>query len=106
MNIISDPTTDPQKGDVFFNKKLKKFKVFDGKKWKKLVVFYDNKPKDKFIFYSDRHVVISDYSYYQKNKQAIENWCELNCTNFHREGMVLVFNTPEERLMFAIRWAG
>ena len=62
-------------------------------------------PKEKFIFFGDRNVVISDYNYYQYNKDSIENWCEQNCTGFHREGMVLIFNTPEERTMFVLRWA-
>jgi hypothetical protein len=50
-------------------------------------------------------LVIVDYKYYADNEAAIVDWCEHSSVHYKRTGMVLEFDTQEDRMMFLLRWA-
>ncbi len=60
---------------------------------------------EKFICFGSTQVVISDYSFYNRHAEEIEEWCSDTCANFRREGLVLFFKTNEDRTLFLLRWA-
>jgi hypothetical protein len=49
-------------------------------------------------------LVIADYKYYIDNEAAMVDWCEQCSVYYKRTGMVLEFNSQEDRMMFLLRW--
>jgi len=49
-------------------------------------------------------LLIVDYKYYTDNEDTMVDWCEQSSVYFKRTGMVLEFDTQEDRMMFLLRW--
>jgi len=49
-------------------------------------------------------LVIADYKYYIDNEAVMVDWCEQSSVYYKRTGMVLEFNSQEDRMMFLLRW--
>ena len=69
-------------------------------------------PKKRFQVVPDRlHyqyiVMIEDYTWWTTNEREILNWMADNLPNGidHQQGMVVKFDTEEDRLMFLLKWA-
>ena len=65
----------------------------------KFVVAHSPVSKDILLF-------ISDYNYWVENQDAIELWMTDNLPRGldHQSGMVLTFDSEQDRLMFMLRW--
>jgi hypothetical protein len=102
MTTLFDKKDYPVVGDTYYDQTSGSFYVHNGIDWSKLAP-----PKtERFIFFKENHAVISDYKFYNQNQLEIEQWCDDNCEGWSREGMVMHFPNAEDRMMFALRWAG
>lgn len=48
--------------------------------------------------------LIQDYNWYAENQDEVEAWAKHSLVNFRRRGMILFFQSEEDRGLFAIRW--
>ena len=49
-------------------------------------------------------LIISNSTFWMKHEKEIENWCNTSLTYFNITGMILSFNSSEDRTMFLLRW--
>ena len=52
----------------------------------------------------DLLLIIEDYVFWHKNQKDIEKWIEASNGTITQQGMVVHFNTEEDRTMFLLRW--
>jgi hypothetical protein len=52
----------------------------------------------------DLLLIIEDYTFWHLNQTAIEQWIEDSNGAITQKGMVVHFNTEEDRTMFLLRW--
>lgn len=52
-------------------------------------------------------LMIADYMWWTENEREILNWMEANLPNGieHQQGMVLKFDSDQQRMMFLLRWS-
>lgn len=50
-------------------------------------------------------LLIADFNWYGQNQDEIEAWCKKNIPNTWRNGMMILFGTEQEKLIFLLRWA-
>ncbi len=49
-------------------------------------------------------VIVVDYKYYLDNEQDINEWCDKCTPGWKLTGMIVEFNSEEDRLAFLLRW--
>jgi hypothetical protein len=49
-------------------------------------------------------LLIVDHKYYTENEDAMLDWCKQSSVHYTRTGMLLEFDTQEDRMMFLLRW--
>jgi hypothetical protein len=54
---------------------------------------------------SDYLLIIEDYAWWHINQTAIDQWIEDSNGAMTQKGMVVHFNTEEDRTIFLLRWA-
>lgn len=52
-------------------------------------------------------LLIEDYMWWTANEREILNWMNLNLPNGidHQQGMIITFDSEQDRLMFVLRWS-
>lgn len=50
-------------------------------------------------------LLIADYSWYAENEAEVDAWCKRSIPDAWRNGMLMMFNTEQEKVMFLLRWA-
>jgi hypothetical protein len=78
--------------------------------WVKLFQEFMNPPKNHFVPFTIHHqvgVMIEDYMWWVANEREIYNWMAEHLPRGieHQQGMTVVFDNEEDRLMFMLRWA-
>lgn len=49
-------------------------------------------------------LLVTDYEYYTANEAAMVDWCTQSNVYCKQTGMLLEFDTQEDRMMFLLRW--
>lgn len=81
--------------------------------WYRLFQQFMNQPKKRFQVagpvegITSHLLVIEDYMWWTDNERAILNWMADNLPRGieHQQGMILTFDTEQDRMMFLLRWA-
>ena len=50
-------------------------------------------------------LLIADYNWYAENEAEIKAWCKKSIPNAWHNGMLMMFNNEQEKVMFLLRWA-
>ena len=69
-----------------------------------------SKPTSRFIPFTIYHqvgVMIQDYTWWHENEREILNWMTEHLPRGieHQQGMIVTFDTDQDRLMFVLRWS-
>lgn len=78
--------------------------------WYALYQQFMNKPAKRFQLVTSMYnysLMIEDYMWWTDNEREILNWMNDNLPRGidHQQGMVLTFDTDEQRMMFLLRWS-
>ena len=50
-------------------------------------------------------VLITDYEYYTVNEAAMVDWAGQSNVQYKQTGMILEFDSTEDKMMFMLRWS-
>ena len=50
-------------------------------------------------------VLITDYEYYVVNEEAMIDWARQSNVQYKQTGMILEFDSTEDKMMFMLRWS-
>lgn len=78
--------------------------------WYALFQKFMNKPASRFVPFTIHHqvgVMIQDYTWWVENEREIYNWMVeyLPRGIEHQQGMTVVFDSDDDRLMFLLKWS-
>lgn len=78
--------------------------------WANLLRGFMNKSTSRFVPFTIYHqvgVMIQDYTWWTDNEREILNWMAEHLPRGieHQQGMTVVFDTDQDRLMFVLRWS-
>ena len=81
--------------------------------WANMLKSFMNKPAKRFQLagqvegITSHLVLIEDYMWWTDNERAILNWMADNLPRGieHQQGMVLTFDSEQDRMMFLLRWS-
>ena len=81
--------------------------------WMALYQQFMNKPEKRFQLagqvegITSHLVLIEDYMWWTDNERAILNWMADNLPRGieHQQGMVITFDSEQDRMMFLLRWS-